>query len=77
MKVYSEELASSSEKILIIACDFVNGELSEDNSNDSEVAQEIDDSRATLKDNRLEGKFVSKTVINLFKVNNFASFKRT
>ena len=60
-----------------MACDFVNGELSEDNSNDSEVAQEIDDSRAILKDNRLEGKFISKTVINLFKANNFASFKRT
>ena len=45
--------------------DFVSGELSEDNSNDSEVAQEIDDNRAQLKDNRLEGKFVSKNVINL------------
>ena len=31
------------------ACDFVSGELSEDNSNDSEVAQEIDDNRAKLK----------------------------
>ena len=47
------------------ACDFVSGELSEDNINDSEVAQEIDDNRAKLKDNRLEGKFVSKNVINL------------
>ena len=47
------------------ACDFVSGELSEDNSNDSEVAQEIDDNRAKLKDNRLEGKFFSKNVINL------------
>ena len=47
------------------ACDFVGGELSEDNINDSEVAQEIDDNRAKLKDNRLEGKFVSKNVINL------------
>ena len=45
--------------------DFVSGELSEDNSNDSEVAQEIDDNRAQLKDNRLEGKFVTKNVINL------------
>ena len=47
------------------ACDFVSGELSEDSINDSEVAQEIDDNRAKLKDNRLEGKFVSKNVINL------------
>ena len=47
------------------ACDFVSGELSEDNINDSEVAQEIDDNRAKLKDNRLGGKFVSKNVINL------------
>ena len=43
-------------------CNFVSGELSEDNGNDSEVAQETDDSRAKLKDNR---KFVSKNVINL------------
>ena len=34
------------------ACDFVSGELSEDNINDSEVAQEIDDNRAKLKDNK-------------------------
>ena len=27
-------------------CDFVSGELSEDNINDSEIAQEIDDNRA-------------------------------
>ena len=47
------------------AWDFVSGELSEDNSNDSEVAQEIDDNKTKLKDNRLEGKFVSKNVINL------------
>ena len=47
------------------ACDFVSGELSEDNSNDSDVAQEIDDNRTKLKDNRLEGKFASKNVINL------------
>ena len=47
------------------ACDFVSGELSEDNINDSEVAQEIDDNSAKLKDNRLGGKFVSKNVINL------------
>ena len=46
-------------------CNFVSGELSQDNSNDSEVAQETDDNRAKLKDNRLEGKFVSKNVINL------------
>ena len=45
--------------------DFVSGELSEENSNDSEVAQEIDDNKTKLKDNRLEGKFVSKNVINL------------
>ena len=31
------------------ACDFVSGELSEDNSNDSEVAWETDDNRAKLK----------------------------
>ena len=47
------------------AWDFVSGELSEDNSNDSEVAQETDDNRAKLKDIRREGKFVSKIVINL------------
>ena len=47
------------------ACDFVSGELSEDNINDSEVAQVIDDNRAKLKDNRLEGTFSSKNVINL------------
>ena len=47
------------------ACDFVSGELSEDSINDSVVAQEIDDNRAKLKDNRLQGKFVSKNVINL------------
>ena len=46
------------------ACDFVSDELSEDNINDSEVAQQIDDKRAKLKDNRLEWKFVSKNVIN-------------
>ena len=44
--------------------DFVSVVLSEDNSNDSEVAQEIDDNRAKLKDNRLKGKFVSN-VVNL------------
>ena len=47
------------------ACDFVSGILSEDISNNSEVAQEIDDNRSKLKDNRLQGKFVSKNVINL------------
>ena len=35
-------------------CDFVSGELSGDNINDSEVPQETDDNRAKLKDNRLE-----------------------
>ena len=47
------------------AWDFASGELPEDIINNSEVAQEIDDNRAKLKDNRLEGKFVSKNVINL------------
>ena len=47
------------------AYDFVSGELSEDNINDSEVAQESDDNRAKLKDNRVEGKFVSKNFIKL------------
>ena len=47
------------------ACDFGSGEVSEDNIDDSEVAQEIDDKRAKLKDNKLEGKFFSKNVINL------------
>ena len=47
------------------ACDFVSGELPEDIINDSEVAQGIDDNRAKLKDNRPEGEFVSKNVINL------------
>ena len=50
---------------VINACDFVSGELSEDNSNDSEVAQETDDSWAKLRDNRLEGMFVGKNVITL------------
>ena len=47
------------------ACNFAGGVLSEDNSNDYVVAQEIDDNRAKLKDNRLEGKFFSKNVISL------------
>ena len=47
------------------ACNFVCGEVSEDNINDSQVAQETNDNRAKQKDNRLEGKFVSKNVINL------------
>ena len=48
------------------ACDVVSRVLSEDNSNDSEVAQEIDDNlKDKLKDNRIERKFVCKTVINL------------
>ena len=41
------------------------GELYEDNIIDSEVPHEIDDNGAKLKDNRLEGKFVKKNVINL------------
>ena len=47
------------------ACDFGSGEVSEDNIDDSEVAQEIDDKRAKLKDNKVEEKFFSKNVINL------------
>ena len=47
------------------ACDFVNGVLPWDNINDSEVTQEIDDNRAKLKDNSMEGKFVSKNFIDL------------
>ena len=47
------------------ACDFVSGVLYEDNTSDSEVAQEIENNRAKLKDIKLEGKFVSNTVINL------------
>ena len=35
------------------ACYFVSGALFEDNSCDSEIAQEIGDSTAELKDNRL------------------------
>ena len=46
-------------------CIFVRGVLSEDNSDDSEVAQEINDNRVNLKDNRLERRFVNKNVINL------------
>ena len=44
---------------------FVSGLLFEDNRSDSEIAQEIDDNRVEVKDNRLQGKFVSKNVINL------------
>ena len=47
------------------ACGFASGELSEDSINDSEVAQEINDKRAKLKYNRLEGKFISKNITNL------------
>ena len=47
------------------ACDFGSSEVSEDNIDDSEVAQEIDDKRAKLKDNKVEEKFFSKNVINL------------
>ena len=50
---------------VINACDFVSGELSEDDSNDSEVAQETYDSRGKLRDNRLEGMFVGKNFITL------------
>ena len=50
---------------IISACDCVSGVLSEDNSNDSEVAQEIHDNRNKLKNNRMSGKFVSKNDINL------------
>ena len=46
-------------------CDFVSGELSDDSIHESEFAQEIDNNSVKLADNRLEGKFVSKNVINL------------
>ena len=59
------DFENNEREVVDSAWDFVSGELSEDNSNDSEVAQEIDDNRAKLKDNRLDGKFVSKNVINL------------
>ena len=67
---------------VISVCDFASGELSEDNSNDSEVAQETVDNKVKLKDNTLDGKFVSKNITNLSqrqlkKVRNFASFRRT
>ena len=42
------------------ASDFVSGVLSEDNSNDSEVAQEIHDNRTKLKENKLEGNIYNK-----------------
>ena len=63
------------------ACNFVCGELSEDNINDSEVTQEIDDNRAKLKDNRLVESLLVK-MLSIYrkhksKVRNFASFKRT
>ena len=50
---------------VISACDFVREKLSEDKCRDSEVVKETDDSKAKSKDNRLEGKFVSKNVIYL------------
>ena len=56
---------NNEKEVVNSAWDFVSGELSEDNSNDSEVPQEIDDNSAKLKNNILEGKFVSKNVINL------------
>ena len=59
------DIANNEREEINSACDFVSGELSEDNINDSEVAQEIDDNRAKLKDNRLEGKFVGKNITNL------------
>ena len=34
------------------ACDFVSGELSEDNSNNSEIVQKTDDNRAKLKERK-------------------------
>lgn len=52
-------------------------EYSEDNSNDSELAQETHDNRAELKDNKLAEKFVSKNVIDLRLLKNFSVFKRT
>ena len=50
------------------ACDFVSGELSEDNINDSEVAQEINDNRAKLKDNTLESLLVK--VLSIYRKDN-------
>ena len=58
-------------------CDFVSRILSEHNSNDSELAQEIHDNRAELKENKLAEKFVSKNVIDLRLLKNFSVFKRT
>ena len=49
------------------AYDFISGVPSEDISNDCEVAQDIDDKKAKLKDNILMGKLVSKNVINSLK----------
>ena len=43
----------------------INSVLSEDNTNDSMVALETDDNRTKLKNNGLEGKFISKNVLNL------------
>ena len=45
------------------ACNFVSRVQSVDSSNDSEVAQDIFDNRAELKDNKLEVKFVSKNLL--------------
>ena len=62
------------------AYDFVSDELSEDSEifHYSEIARKIDDSRAKLKDNRLEGKFVCQFIATTtYKVINFTSFKRT
>ena len=61
------------------AFDFVSGVISEDNSNNSEVAQKISNNRAKLKDNRLMENFVSKNVIaeTTKKVRHFVSFIRS
>ena len=61
------------------AFDFVSGLVFKDNSNNSEVAHQISDNKAKLKDNRLMGNFVSKNVIaeTTKKVRHFVSFKRT
>ena len=59
------DFENNEREVVNITWVFVSGELFEDNSNDSGVVQEIDDNRAKLKDNTLEGNFVSKNVINL------------
>ena len=64
------------------ACDFVSGELSENNGIDSEIVQETEDNRAKSKGNRLDGVFVSKRCYQFIamttrKARKFSSFKRT